>query len=95
MLKFQYFSPLMRRVNSFKKTLMLVKTEGTRRRGQHRTRWLDGTTNSMDVSKQAPGEGEGQGSLVCCSPWGHRESDTTERLTPQSLFVSLTNSRKS
>ena len=68
-LKLQYFSPLMRRVNSFKKTLMLVKTEGTRRRGQHRTRWLDGTTNSMDVSKQAPGEGEGQGSLVCCSPW--------------------------
>ena len=68
MLKLQYFSQLMRRANSFEKTLMLGKTEGTRRRGQHRTRWLDGTTNSMDVSEQAPGDGEGQGSLVCCSP---------------------------
>ena len=39
---------------------------------------MDGTTDSMD--KQAPGDGEGQGSLVCCSPWGHKELDKTERL---------------
>ena len=43
-------------------------------------RRLDGITDSMDVSLEAPGVGDGQGSLVCCSPWGHRESDTTERL---------------
>ena len=76
MLKLQYFSHLMRRANSFEKTLMLGKTEGTRRRGQHRTRWLDGTTNSMDMSEQAPGDGEGQGSLVCCSPWGCKQLQT-------------------
>ena len=43
-------------------------------------RCLDDITDSMDVSLEAPGVGDGQGSLVCCSPWGHRESDTTERL---------------
>ena len=48
-LKFQYFGHLMRRVDSLEKTLMLGKIEGRRRRGQQRTRWLDGITNSMDV----------------------------------------------
>ena len=48
-LKFQYFSHLMRRVDSLEKTLMLGKTEG-RRRGQWRMGWLDGITDSMDVS---------------------------------------------
>ena len=44
-------------------------------------RWSDGITNSMDMSfKQILGYGEGQGSLVCCSPQGHKELDTTERL---------------
>ena len=51
-------------------------------------RWLDGITNSMDVSfEQAPGDGEGQGSLACCSPWGYKESDITERLNNNEIKV--------
>ena len=49
-LKHQYFRHLMQRTDSLEKTLMLGKIEGRRRRGQLRTRWLDGTTNSMDMS---------------------------------------------
>ena len=49
-LKLQYFGHLMRRVDSFEKTLMLGKIEGRRRRGCHRMRWLDGITNSVDMS---------------------------------------------
>ena len=49
-LKFQYFGHLMRRTDSLEKTLMLGKIEGRRRRGQQRRRWLDGITDSMDMS---------------------------------------------
>ena len=49
-LKLQYFVHLMRRTDSFEKTLMLGKIEGRRRRGRQRMRWLDGITDSMDVS---------------------------------------------
>ena len=49
-LKLQYFGYLMRRADSFEKTLMLGKIEGMRRRGQQRMRWLDGITDSMDMS---------------------------------------------
>ena len=49
-LKLQYFGHLMRRTDSFEKTLMLGKIEGKRRRGRKRMKWLDGTTNSMDMS---------------------------------------------
>ena len=48
-LKFQYFGHLMQRADSLEKTLMLGKIEGRRRRGQQRTRWLDGITDSMDM----------------------------------------------
>ena len=50
MLKLQYFGHLMRRANSLEKTLVLGKIEGRRRRGQPRMRWLDGITDSMDMS---------------------------------------------
>ena len=70
-LKLQHFGHLMQRTNSLEKTLMLGKIEGGRRRGRQRMRWLDGITNLSGV---------GQGSLLCCSPWGHKELDTTERL---------------
>ena len=49
-LKFQYFGHLMRRADSFEKTLYLGKSEGRKRRGQLRMRWLDGITNTMDMS---------------------------------------------
>ena len=50
MLKLQYFGLLMQRADSLEKTLMLGNIEGKRKRGQQRTRWLDGITDSMDVS---------------------------------------------
>ena len=56
---------------------MLGKMEGRRRRGQQR--WFDGTTDLMDIEfEQAPGVDDGQGSLACCNPWGHKEAETTE-----------------
>ena len=76
-LKFQYFGNLMQRADSLEKTLMLGKIEGWRRRGQQRMTWLDGITDLMDMSLR---DGEGQGSLAYCSPWGCKELDTTERL---------------
>ena len=77
-LKLQYFGHLIQRADSLEKTLMLGKIEGGWRRGQQRMRWFDGITDSM--FKQALGVGDGQGGLACCNSWGHKESDTTERL---------------
>ena len=56
-LKLQYFGHLTQRADSFEKTLMLGKIEGRRRRGQQRMRWLDGITDSMDVSVSETGSG--------------------------------------
>ena len=80
MLKLQYFRHLMRRTDSLEKTLMLGKTEGRRRKGQQWMRWLDGILDSMDISLSKLQETvkEGQKSLVCYSPWGHKELDVTE-----------------
>ena len=76
-LKLQYFGHLMRRTDSLEKILMLGKIEGRRRRRRQRMRWLGGIMDSMDMSLSNPGDSEGEGRLVCCSPWGHRELDLT------------------
>ena len=67
----------MERAISLEKTLILGKTE-ERRRGQQRTRRLDGITESVDVSfEQTPGDSEGQESLACCCPWVCKELNIT------------------
>ena len=63
-LNLQYFGHLMRRIDSFAKTLVLGKIEVRRRRGQQRIRWLDGITDSMDMSWVYSKSGDGQGGLV-------------------------------
>ena len=78
-LKLQYSGYQRQTADSLKKTLMLGKIEGRRKSWRQRMRWLDGTTNSMGVFEQTPGDSEGQGSLVYCRPWGRKESDMTEQ----------------
>ena len=71
-LKFQYFGHLIKGDDPLEKTLMLGKIEGKRREGWQRMRWLDSITDSIQWHKfeQTLGDSEGQGSLVCYSPWG-------------------------
>ena len=79
-LKLQYFGHLMQRSDSLEKTLMLGNIEGGRRRGQQRMRWLNGITDSMNTNLSKLWEMVMKRNLECCSPWGHKELDTTERL---------------
>ena len=87
-LKLQYFGHLMRRANSLEKTLMLGNTEG-RRRGLTEDEMVGWHHQIYGHEfEQTPGDSGGQGSLVCCSPWSHKESDTTEGLN-NSLSVEV------
>jgi len=81
-LKLQYFGHLMRRADSFEKTLILGKIEGRRRRERQRMRWLDDITDSMNMDlgrlQELGMDRKAWGAM--CGSWGRKESDMTERL---------------
>ena len=83
-LKLQYFGHLMKRADSLEKTPVLGKIEGRRRKGWQSMRWLDGSTDSKEVSFRS------SWSLVWCSPRGHKELDTAEKLNSKECFIRTT-----
>ena len=96
-LKLQYFGHLMQRANSLKKTLMLGKIEGRRRRGRQRIRWLDGITDSMDMSVSTLRELVMDREAWCATVCGFTKADATDLLSatkktthpPSPLFSSV------
>ena len=89
-LKLQYFGHLMRRVDSLEKTLLLGGIGGRRRRGQQEGKdkmaWWHHRLDGRE-SEWTPGVGDGQGGLVCCYSWGHKESHMTERLKWTDIYI--------
>ena len=85
-LKLQCFGHLIRRADSLEKTLMLGKVKGRRRRGRQRMRWFDGISDSVDMSlSKVLALVLDREALACCTPWGCKESDTTEQLNKNSV----------
>ena len=93
-LKLQYFGHLMGRADSLETTLMLGKIKGRRKRGRHRMRWLDVITKiNGHEFEQTLGAGDGQGSLLCCSPRTERlNSNTGERPEKAEQLARITQS---
>ena len=91
MLELQCFGHLVQRADWLEKTLMLGKIEGRRRRGWQRVRWLDGITNSKDMSLSKLREmvKDREADLAWCSPWSRKESDTTEWVNKVSQIFGL------
>ena len=88
-LKLQFSDHLLQRADLLKKTLMLGKIEGRRKTGLQRM--MVGWHHRLDGHefRQTPGDNGGQGNLVFCSPWGHKELNTTERLNNESACKSI------
>ena len=90
MLKLQYFGHLMQRAESLKKTLMLGKIEEQEDKGMTEDE-MAGWYHHFNGHEfgQILGDSEGQGSLVCCSPWGLKELDMTEQLKNKYLYIDI------
>ena len=88
-LKLQYSDHLTWRADSSEKTLMLGKNEGRRRRARQRMRWLDGITKSMEMSEQAPGNSDGQGTGVLQSTGSQRAGHYWETEQQKQIYIDI------